>query len=218
MHTAIDLKVFYFGTPVVLITTRNPDGSTNIGPMSSAWWLGTTCMLGMNDSSRTARNMLRERECVLNLPSAQQAAPVNRIALVTGEPEVPEHKIARGYTHEPDKFGAAGLTEQESEIVGAARILECPVQIECAVVDAGPFFRRGVTAFQADTRRVHVDEDLVIPGTDYIDPLKWDPLIMKFCEYFGEGQPVHSSELARGWRMPHHMGEPEHLRAPAPAG
>ena len=35
----IQPSILYFGTPVVLITTRNPDGSANITPMSSAWAL-----------------------------------------------------------------------------------------------------------------------------------------------------------------------------------
>jgi len=36
----VDLPVLYFGTPVALITTVNPDGSSNISPISSAWALG----------------------------------------------------------------------------------------------------------------------------------------------------------------------------------
>jgi flavin reductase (DIM6/NTAB) family NADH-FMN oxidoreductase RutF len=38
MHVAVDLEVLYFGTPVVLIGSRNPDGTANLAPMSSAWW------------------------------------------------------------------------------------------------------------------------------------------------------------------------------------
>jgi hypothetical protein len=36
----------------------------------------------------------------------------------------------------------------------------------------------------------------------YIDPLRWDPLIMKFTEYFAGGAPAYPSSLARGWQMP----------------
>jgi hypothetical protein len=108
MHQTVDLKVLYFGTPVVLIGTRNPDGTANLAPMSSAWWLGDQCMLGMNSGSQTTRNLLR----------------------------------------------------------------------------------------------AHVHEDLIVAGTAHIDPLRWDPLIMKFCEFFGGGEPVHSSRLARAWQIP----------------
>ena len=43
----VELPVLYFGTPVALITTVNPDGSSNISPISSAWALGDRYMLGL---------------------------------------------------------------------------------------------------------------------------------------------------------------------------
>jgi flavin reductase (DIM6/NTAB) family NADH-FMN oxidoreductase RutF len=45
--------ILYFGTPVVLIGTCNEDGSYNLAPMSSAWWLGWRCMVSA--PSRKAR-------------------------------------------------------------------------------------------------------------------------------------------------------------------
>lgn len=57
--------------------------------------------------------------------------------------------------------------------------------------------------------RSHVEEDLLLPGTGYVDPMRWDPLIMKFCEFFGSGRNVHPSRLARGWRLPHAVPTPE---------
>lgn len=48
--------------------------------MSSAWWLGKSCMLGFGARSQTPANLLRERECVLNLPSVEQVAAVDRLA------------------------------------------------------------------------------------------------------------------------------------------
>ncbi|GAA2133810.1 flavin reductase [Glycomyces algeriensis] len=202
VHVRADLKVLYFGTPVVLIGSRNPDGSANLAPMSSAWWLGQSCMLGMGSRSRTTANLLRERECVLNLVASDMAAAVDRLAPLTGSDPVPEGKLAKGYRFEADKFGAAGLTEQESELVQAPRVAECPIQLEC-VVEEAHVFGGTATAFEVRVVRAHVEERLVIPGTDYIDPVAWDPLIMKFCEYFGEGANVAPSSLASAWRMPH---------------
>jgi hypothetical protein len=39
-------------------------------------------------------------------------------------------------------------------------------------------------------------------GTDHIYPLQWDPLIFKFCMFFGGGEPARSSWLARAWQIP----------------
>ncbi|MBF9130661.1 flavin reductase family protein [Plantactinospora sp. S1510] len=207
MHIVPGLKVLYFGTPVVLISSRNSDGTANLAPMSSAWWLNQSAMLGLGNSGQTTANLLRERECVLNLPSSSMVDAVDRIALTTGKRAVPEHKLRQGYRYEPDKFSAAGLTEQASELVRAPRVAECPIQLECRVRSAHPFGdpRPECTAFEVEVLRTHVEERLLIPGTHYVDPAGWDPLIMKFCEFFGGGQNVHPSRLADGWNMPHHL-------------
>ncbi|MGF6881278.1 flavin reductase (DIM6/NTAB) family NADH-FMN oxidoreductase RutF [Nocardia sp. GAS34] len=201
MHQVVDLKVLYFGTPVVLIGTRNPDGSPNLAPMSSAWWLGDQGMLGMNTASQTTTNMLRERECVLNLPSSDLVTAVDRLALLTGSPERTPHRIEKGYRYEPDKFGAAGLTQLEADLVAAPRVAECPIQLECEVISSVPF-GSAVTAHTVRVIRAHVDASLVIPGTAHVDADAWDPLIMKFCEFFGEGTRLQPSRLAVAWQIP----------------
>ena len=123
MHVVTEPAILYLGTPVVVISTVNEDGSYNLAPMSSAFWLGWRGILGLDASSKTPANMLRTGECVLNLPSADCVAAVNRLALTTGSNPVPPRKIARGYRHERDKFGISGFTAQPSQTVAAPRIL-----------------------------------------------------------------------------------------------
>ncbi|MFF0492601.1 flavin reductase family protein [Nocardia sp. NPDC004068] len=184
-------------------STRNADGSANLAPMSSAWWLGDQCMLGMNTASQTTRNMLREKECVLNLPSSALGGAVDRLALLTGSPERTPHRIEKGYRYEPDKFGAAGLTPVASELVGAPRVAECPIQLECTSLSAHRFDQADrATAHTVRVVRAHVDEELIVPGTAHIDPDGWDPLLMKFCEFFGGAGRLRESRLAEAWRIP----------------
>lgn len=45
-HLTITPSNLYFGTPVVLMSTENDDGSANLTPMSSAWALGQVVVLG----------------------------------------------------------------------------------------------------------------------------------------------------------------------------
>ena len=40
MHVTSEPNILYFGTPVVVISTVNEDGSYNLAPMSSVFWLG----------------------------------------------------------------------------------------------------------------------------------------------------------------------------------
>lgn len=119
MHVVPGLKVLYFGTPVVLISSLNEDGTANLAPMSSAWWLGQSCMLGLGNNAQTTANLLREGECVLNLPSSAMVDAVDRIALTTGKQAMPDYKKEQGYRYEPEKFSAAHLTEQASDLVRA---------------------------------------------------------------------------------------------------
>ena len=44
---SIDPTILYFGTLVALIATLDEQGHANIGPISSAWALGRTMMLGL---------------------------------------------------------------------------------------------------------------------------------------------------------------------------
>ena len=97
MHKVSEPAILYFGTPVVLISTMNEDGSYNLAPMSSAFWLGWRCIIGMATTSKTVQNLKRTGQCVLNLPSVNEAGAVNRLALKTGVNPVPEVKQSRGY-------------------------------------------------------------------------------------------------------------------------
>ncbi|WP_201299799.1 flavin reductase family protein [Streptomyces mexicanus] len=208
-HSRIEPGILYFGTPVVLLSTLNEDGTPNLAPMSSAFWLGWRAVLGLGARSQTSQNMLRTRECVLNLPSDALAPAVDRLALTTGTDPVPPRKAERGYRYEPDKFGRAGLTPVPSETVAPPRAAECPVAMEAVVeavhslADDGDTQRGSVLTFEVRVRRVHVHDEIRQAGTeDHIDPDAWRPLIMSFQKLYGLGPQVHPSTLAR---IPEHL-------------
>src|SRR2546428_10006848 len=104
MHKTVEPAILYLGTPVVLISTQNEDGSPNLAPMSSAWWLGWRCMLGLAANSKSPQNLRRTGECVLNLPSADMVAKVDRLARTTGTNPGPGAKPRRGHPYERDKI------------------------------------------------------------------------------------------------------------------
>lgn len=219
MHTVIDPAILYFGTPVVLVSSTNADGSSNLAPMSSAWWLGRSCMLGFGARSLTPQNIQRTGECVLNLPSVAEVGAVNRLARTTGSDPVPPHKIAMGYRHVADKFDVAGLSALPSELVQPPRVSECPVHLEATLESVHAMAvrdddRRGaLVAFELRIVRVHVDESIRLAGhDDRIDPEKWRPLIMSFQQFFGLGEIVHDSTLAR---IPETVYRPRRTAAPA---
>lgn len=197
MHRTIEPTILYFGTPVALISTLNPDGSPNLAPMSSAWWLGWSCMLGLGAMGQTSENLIRTRECVINLPSEDQVNAVDNLALTTGRDPVPEKKLSWGYRYEADKFGLAGFTPQRSLEVGAPRVSECPVQMEGIVHEVRAFGKNvSANAFEVHIVKLHVREDLLAGNGRHVDPVRWRPLMMSFCRFFGLGGEVHPSRLA----------------------
>lgn len=203
-HVLSEPSILYFGTPVVLIGTRNEDGSDNIAPISSAFWLGWRCLAGIAASSKTTENLIRTGECVLNLPSKDEAAAVDRIARTTGSNPVPPSKQARGYVFEPNKFERAGLTPLRALAIDAPRVRECPVHMEAVVAaqhgiaEDSPELRGAIRIFELRILRIHIRPDILIDDDrNRIDPDKWNPLIMSFQKLYGlsAGQ-VHSSRLA----------------------
>lgn len=80
-------------------------------------------MLGLLDETKTADNVLRPPECVVNLPSPEMWEQVERLAPLTGKNPVPELKTKQLH-FEKEKFQAAGLTPMRSELVKPARAKE----------------------------------------------------------------------------------------------
>ena len=213
-NIAIEPSILYWGTPVVLNTTENPNGTFNLAPISSVFWLGWRCMLGFEASSQTAQNLLRTGEIVINLVDQTQVDVVNKLSLLTGTDPVPEGKSQRGYRFEEDKFGIAGLTPVPSETVTPPRAQECPVQMEAELVQAIPAMSddynysqhdraaectlSGIICFEVRIKLVHVDPAILMEGQqNRIDPNAWRPLIMSFCRYYGLGTELTESTLAR---------------------
>ncbi|HEY0732643.1 MAG TPA: flavin reductase family protein, partial [Chitinophagaceae bacterium] len=138
MHQVGEPPILYFGTPVVLVSTVNEDETLNLAPMSSIFWLGWRCMIGLSAFSKTTQNLLATKQCVLNLPSVNQVNAVNKLALTTGSNPVPEGKKQKGYRHESRKFEISGLTPEPSLVVKPSRVKECPVQLEAGLISVHP--------------------------------------------------------------------------------
>jgi flavin reductase (DIM6/NTAB) family NADH-FMN oxidoreductase RutF len=191
-HVTVEPKILYFGTPVVLISTANEDGTANLAPISSAWALGWNLVIGLGRGSKSLENLERTRECVLNLPSSDQWSAVERLAPLTGKEPVPDYKTP-AFRTEKEKFGAAGLTPLPSTLVAPPRVLECPIQIEARVEAVHPLSASACSVI-VKALQVHAHPDILL-GPNHIDPAAWHPLIYNFRHYFGLGP-----ELGRTFR------------------
>lgn len=182
-------QILYFGTPVVLLTTLNRDGTTNITPMSSAWALGNRIVLGLGEGGQGLANLRHHGECVVNLPSPELWSQVEALAHLTGADPIPASKQGM-FRFQPDKFGAAGLTPVPSHNVRPFRIAECPLQVEAQLVDiweSGNDIRFGIIEVESMTVHAHLD---IVVDDSHINPLVWSPLIYNFRHYFGLGNEL----------------------------
>lgn len=203
MHVISEPNILYFGTPVVLIGTTNPDGSYNLAPMSSIFWLGWRCVIGLAAASQTTQNIIRNGECVLNLASEKNVTAVNKLARTTGTNPVPLGKQQKGYFYEPSKFERAGLTPMPADIVAAPLVKECDVQLEARLVhtrslaEEDDLMKGRIITFELQVIRVHLADSILVDGhANRVDPSKWKPLIMSFQKFYSTGDELHHSTLA----------------------
>src|SRR6202012_1377541 len=134
-HVVTDPAILYFGTPVVLLSTVNPDGSPNLAPISSVYWLGRQAMLGINRNSQTWANLARTGGGVGAWSSRDRGDAVNRLPLTTGRDPVSERQQKRGSRHVADKSGVSRLTPVPADLIAPPLVADCPVAME-ATVDA----------------------------------------------------------------------------------
>ncbi|MGV9692589.1 flavin reductase family protein [Streptomyces sp. NPDC003444] len=201
-HLTIEPSVLYFGTPVVLISTENENGSFNLAPMSSAWALGHVLVLGLGPEGQTAHNLLSRPDLVVNLPAPAQWPAVERLAPLTGRTPIPASK--RGtFRFEPDKFAAAGLRPEPSELVRPPRAAECPIQLEARAARVQPDASGAFLIVEAHVLKVHAHRHVVVPGSQHIDPSAWSPLIYNFRHYYGLGAELGHSFRSQTPRQDH---------------
>lgn len=195
-HLTITPSVLYFGTPLVLISTLNPDGTANITPCPRHGRSETASSWVWPPQGK-AENLRREGECTLNFPAAKHWHRVERIARATGRNPVPDYKARMGYEYAADKFALGGFGSMASELVRPPRISECQMQCEAKVVAfhgegsaADPVHPAGYLIIEVQVLRVHAHSQIVVPGTNHINTARWTPLFYVFRHYFGLGDDL----------------------------
>ncbi|HXH75513.1 MAG TPA: flavin reductase family protein [Bacteriovoracaceae bacterium] len=147
--------------PIAVISTQNIDGSNNLAPFSFFTAISAKPMIiafcplirtSTGDFKDTVKNILREREFVLNFCTENNYTKVNLAST-----ELP---------YGEDEFTFTGLTPIDSKVVKAKRLMESPVQFECVFRDMlcyGTAPGSG-SLITGEVKLVHVDEKIMKDG------------------------------------------------------
>ena len=176
--------MFYYGFPVVLLTTTDKDGNADVTPISSTFTLGANAVIALVKLNKAYHNVMEVPEVVFNLPTAAMWEKVEAIAPYTAQNPVPPQKMGK-YTYTDDKFSIGGFTQLPSEKVRPPRIAECPIQAEAKVKNVND--RDAYVLVELEFVQVHAEDHLVMEENK-INPLAWEPLIYNFKHYYGLGE------------------------------
>lgn len=146
----IDFKgsVILNPVPVVLITSKNKAGKTNVFTVG---WTGTIntkppmLYISIRPERLSYEYIKESMEFVVNLPSSDLVKKVDYCGVRSGKKN--------------DKITEMGFTLKESHNVSVPYIDECPVNIECIVKNIIPLGTHDM--FIAEVVASHVNEDLL---------------------------------------------------------
>ena len=146
----IDFKgsVILNPVPVVLITSKNNEGKTNVFTVG---WTGTIntkppmLYISIRPERLSYEYIKESMEFVVNLPSSDLVKKVDYCGVRSGKKN--------------DKITEMGFTLKESLNISTPYINECPINIECKVTNILPLGTHDM--FIAEVVGSHVNEDLL---------------------------------------------------------
>jgi flavin reductase (DIM6/NTAB) family NADH-FMN oxidoreductase RutF len=155
--------------PIALVSSRSASGIDNAAPFSFFGILGedpAILAIGIKNNpdgspKDTAANIRDTKEFVVNLVDEATAEAMNACSLDC-PPEVSEAEFA-------------GFTLISGERVGVPRLAECPVSMECRLIE-------NITAVPdrhiilGEVVLMHIRDGLVDPQTNYIDLSAYKPI------------------------------------------
>ena len=186
MFKKIEKNGFYYGFPVILMTTKDKEtGKNNITPLSSSFVLGNTVTVGIGMGNKGFQNIEIGSDVTLNIPDEKLYENVKSIEKFTGTVEISEVKRKLGYIYCENKFEVGKFTEMLGKTVNTVGIKECPIHLETKVIDIIKKDWFAIVVFEI--QGIFVSEDILKDDT-HIDTKKWKPLIYKFREYTSTGE------------------------------
>lgn len=169
---------YLFPTPAVMVSCAGSQGAPNIITIA---WVGVVCSEPpiVSVSIRPGRhscNLIKETgNFVVNIPSESQLAELDCCGVASGR--------------DLNKFSELGLTPMAASIVSAPLIKECPVNLECKVLDVRNLGTHDL--FLGEIVAVHMDEEVTNEKGD-IDIARLKPIAYcpQAAQYWSLKEPI----------------------------
>ena len=178
-----------YPSPAALITAAGEDGKPNIITLGEVYNLSIAepVIVGISIAKgrHTHELITRTGEFVVNLPPARILEKVDRCGSVSGR--------------DVDKFAAFGLTTVPATRVRPPLIAECPVNLECRLLDVEEIGDHDM--FKGEVLVQHVDEE-VLDESGRIRVSALDPLCYIMGEYWSVGRQLGSHGFTSQTRRP----------------
>ena len=102
---SIKIKTFYYGFPVIIVSTIDPASQNlNIEPLSASFCLGDKLYIATSVKNKTHDNIVAGSDVVVNIPDFTLWEKVEQLGHTTGCNVVPESKQSQGAAQCADKF------------------------------------------------------------------------------------------------------------------
>jgi len=171
-----------FPCPVVLVTCADSVGKPNIITLG---WVGTVCSdpptvgLGIRPHRYSCKLIEDSGEFVVNLPTEEILKESEYCGVYSGK--------------DMDKFSETGLTPEPASQVKPPLIKECPVNMECVVINKIPLGSHHL--FLGKIVCVHVDKR-ILNEEEVIDFTKVSPFVYNQGEYWNLKEKIGSHGLS----------------------
>jgi flavin reductase (DIM6/NTAB) family NADH-FMN oxidoreductase RutF len=174
MKKSLGPSTILYPTPTLLVGSYDRESRPNI--MTAAWG-GICCSnppcvcVSLRKATYTHGNIVEAKAFTISVPSEDQVKETDFAGIVSGK--------------NVDKFAATGLTAVKSALVNAPYVKECPLVLECEVMQIHELGLH--TQFIGKILDVKVDEEMTEgdkPEINKIRPMIYDPASRR---YFGLG-------------------------------
>ena len=174
-----------YPSPAALVSCVAADGTPNIITLGEVFniSIGKPVVVGLAIApERYSYELIRDSgEFVVNLPTAAMVETVDRCGTVSGRTV-------------GDKFAYAGLTPLPGSVVSVPLIAECPMNIECRLIDILPAGDHDL--FRGEAVAEHVDE-ACLDAEGRILVARLSPLIYARGEYWSVGEKLGTHGYSR---------------------